>query len=66
MRLVNNEFPWNPDDLSEENPVEGPSEPITTEMIIKAISIYGFGEDGFGYCAEKMKPVNEAGEVEVS
>ena len=32
-RLLNVEFPWNPEDLSEESPVEGPSEPITLEMI---------------------------------
>ena len=25
-RLLNVEFPWNPEDLSEELPVEGPSE----------------------------------------
>ena len=37
-RLLNVEFPWNPEDLSEESPVEGPSEPITLEMITKAIS----------------------------
>ena len=34
-RLLNVEFPWNPEDLSEESPVEGPSEPITLEMILK-------------------------------
>ena len=27
-RLLNVEFPWNPEDLSEESPVEGPSEPL--------------------------------------
>ena len=32
-RLLNIEFPWNPEDLSEESPVEGPSEPITLEII---------------------------------
>ena len=34
-RLLNVEFPWNPEDLSEESPVEGPSEPVTLEMITK-------------------------------
>ena len=29
--LLNVECPWNPEDLSEESPVEGPSEPITLE-----------------------------------
>ena len=37
-RLLNVEFPWKPDDLSVESPVEGPSEPITLEMITKAIN----------------------------
>ena len=36
-RLINVEFPWNPEDLSVESPVEGPSEPIISEMITKAI-----------------------------
>ena len=36
-RLLNVEFPWNPEDLSQESPVKGPSEPITLEMITKAI-----------------------------
>ena len=43
-RLLNVEFPWNPDDLSEESPVEGPSEPITLEMITKAISKMASGK----------------------
>ena len=37
-RLLNVEFPWNPEDLSKESSVEGPSEPITLEMITKANS----------------------------
>ena len=43
-RLLNVEFPWNPEDLSEESPVEGPSEPITLEMITKVISKMAFGK----------------------
>ena len=42
--LLNIEFPWNPEDLSEERPVEGPSEPITLEMITKAISKMASGK----------------------
>ena len=42
--LLNVEFPWNPEDLSEERPVEGPSEPITLEMITKAISKMASGK----------------------
>ena len=59
-RLLNIEFPWNPEDLSEESPVEGPSEPITLEMITKAIS-----KMASGIVAEMLKPVGEAGAVEV-
>ena len=32
-RFLNNEFDGNPDDLFEEEPVDGPSEPITEELI---------------------------------
>ena len=62
-RLLNVEFPWNPEDLSEESPVEGPSEPITLEMITKAISkmAYGKAAGASGIVAE----VGEAGAEEV-
>ena len=43
-RLLNVEFPWNPEDLSVESPVEGPSEPITLEMITKAINKMASGK----------------------
>ena len=66
-RLLNVEFPWNPEDLSEESPVEGPSEPITLEMIIKAISKMASGKAAgpSGIVAEMLKSVGEAGAVEV-
>ena len=66
-RLLNVEFPWTPEDLSEESPVEGPSEPITLEMITKAISKMASGKAAgpSGIVAEKLKPVGEAGAVEV-
>ena len=66
-RLLNVEFPWNPEDLSEESPVEGPSEPITLEMITKAISKMASGKEAgpSGIVAEMLKPVGEAGAVEV-
>ena len=38
MHLLNVEFSWNPGGLSEVYPVEGPSEPITTAMVRKAIN----------------------------
>ena len=65
--LLNVEFPWNPEDLSEESPVEGPSEPITLEMITKAISKMASGKAAgpSGIVAEMLKPVGEAGTVEV-
>ena len=66
-RLLNVEFPWNPEDLSEESPVEGPSEPITLEMITKAISKMASGKAAGQsiIVAEMLKPVGEAGAVEV-
>ena len=66
-RLLNVEFPWNPEDLSEESPVEGPSEPITLEMITKAINKMASGKAAgpSGIVAEMLKPVGEAGAVEV-
>ena len=66
--LLNVEFPWNPEDQSEESPVEGPSEPITLEMMItKTISKMASGKAAgpSGIVAEMLKPVGEAGAVEV-
>ena len=66
-RLLNVELPWNPEDLSEESPVEGPSEPITLEMITKAITKMASGKAAgpSGIVAEMLKPVGEAGAEEV-
>ena len=66
-RLLNVEFPWNPEDLSEESPFEDPSEPITLEMITKDISKMASGKAAgpSGIVAEMLKPVGEAGAVEV-
>ena len=66
-RLLNVEFPWNPEDLSEESPVEGPSEPVALEMITKAISKMASGKAAgpSGIVAEMLKPVGEAGAMEV-
>ena len=36
--LLNVEFNWDPDNLSDELPVEGPPIPITIDMVKKAIS----------------------------
>ena len=43
-RLLNVEYPWNPEDLSVVSPVEGPSERITLEMITKAIDKMASGK----------------------
>ena len=66
-RLLNVEFPWNPEDLSKESPVEGPSEPITLEMITKAIGKMASGKAAgpSGIVAEMLKPVGESGAIEV-
>ena len=37
-RLLNVQFDWDPDHLSDKPPVEGPTVPITTDMVKKAIS----------------------------
>ena len=65
--LINVEFPWNPEDLSEESPVKGPSEPITLEMITKVINKMASGKAArlSCYVAEMLKPVGEAGAEEV-
>ena len=57
-RLLNVEFPWNPEDLSVESPVEGQSEPITSEMITKAINKIASGKAAgpSGIVAEILKP----------
>ena len=66
-RLLNVKFPWNPEDLSVESPVEGPSEPITLEMITKAINKMASGKAAgpSGIVAEMLKPLEEAGAAEV-
>ena len=60
-RLLNVAFPWNPEDLSEESPVEGPSEPITSEMITKAITKMASGKAArpSGIVAEMLKPLGK-------
>ena len=35
-RLLKVEFPWNPEDMPVESPVECPSKPLTLEFITKA------------------------------
>ena len=65
-RLLKVEFPWNLEVLSEKSPVEGPSEPITLEMITKVITKMASGKAAgpSGIIAEMLKPVGEAGAEE--
>ena len=37
-QLLNVEFDWKPDYLSDEPPVEGPSIPITSDMVLRKLS----------------------------
>ena len=66
-RLLNVEFPWNPEDLSEESPVEDIIMPTTLEIITKAITKMASGKAAgqSGIIAEMLKPVGEAGADEV-
>ena len=43
-RLLNVEFDWDPDHLSNELPLEGLPIPITTDIVKKAISKTKFGK----------------------
>ena len=38
-QLLNVEFDWEPDYLSDEPPVEGPSTPITSDMVLRKLSL---------------------------
>ena len=66
-RLLNVEFPWIPEDLSVESTIEGPSEPITSEMITKAINKMASGKAAgpSGIVADMLKPLKEAGIAEL-
>ena len=61
-RLLNVEFPWNPEDLPEKSLVVGPSEPITLEMVTKVISKLASCKVAgpSGIFAEMLRHVGEA------
>ena len=63
MRLFNVEFSWNPDGLTKVYPVEGPSEPITTAMVRKAINKMSLGKAAgpSGIVAELPKAAGSSG-----
>ena len=61
-RLLNEEFPWNPDDLSAD-PVAGPAIIITVDMVRSAIARMKLGKAAgpSGIVAEMLKASGEAG-----
>ena len=63
MHLFNVEFLSNPGDLSQVYPVEGPSEPITTAMVRKAINKMSLGKAAgpSGIVAEMLKAAGSSG-----
>ena len=66
-RLQNVEFPWNPDVLSEESPVQGLIEETPLELITEHTSKKASGKAvrHSGIAAEMLKSVGEVGAVEV-
>ena len=38
-QLLNVQFDWEPDYLSDEPPLEGPSSPITSDMVFRKLSL---------------------------
>ena len=63
LHLFNVEFSWNPGGLFEVCPVEGPSEPITTAMVRKAINKMSLGKAAgpSGIVAEVLKAAGSSG-----
>ena len=63
MHLLNVEFSWNPGGLPEVYPVEGPSEPITTAMVRKAIYKMSLGKaaGSSGIVTEVLKAAGPSG-----
>ena len=63
QRLLNAEFDWDPNHLSDEPPVEGPPIPITIDMVKKAISQMKAGKapDPSGIVVEMIRAVGDMG-----
>ena len=63
QRLLNIEFDWNPDHLSDEPPVEGPPIPITIDMVKKAISKMKVGKAAgpLGIVVEMIRAASDMG-----
>ena len=62
-RLLNVEFDWDPDHLSNESPLEGPPIPITIDMVKKAISKMKSGKAAgpSGIVVEMIKAAGDTG-----
>ena len=62
-RLLNVEFDWDPDHLSNQLPLEGPPIPITIDMVKKAISKMKSGKAAgpSGIVVEMIKAAGDAG-----
>ena len=62
-RLLNVEFDWDPDHLSNEPPLEGPPIPITIDMVKKAISKMKSGKAAgpSGIVVEMIKAAGDQG-----
>ena len=63
VRLLNHEFPWDENNLSDVLPVEGPNPPITNDMVRKAVSkmIPGKAAGPSGVVSEMIKASGGAG-----
>ena len=63
QRLLNVEFDWDPDHLSDEPPVEGPPIPITIDMFKKVISQMKTGKspDSSGIVVEMIRAAGDMG-----
>ena len=63
QRLLNVEFDWDPDHLSDEPPVEGPPIPITTDMVKKALSqmMAGKAPGPSGIVVEMIRAAGDTG-----
>ena len=62
-RLLNIEFDWDPDHLSDEPPVEGPPIPITIDMVKKASSKMKVGKAAgpSGIVVEMIRAAGDTG-----
>ena len=63
QRLLNAEFDWDPNHLSDESPVEGPPIPITIDMVKRAISQMKAGNapDPSGIVMEMIRAAGDMG-----